>query len=126
MNDYINISEQPEWLARELQRNYFLRFSQLACRTEKELLDSGIAMGTVRHIYLLLREHGLNFKDGDNCLCSLGLHKTNLINLRENFIDTLDDLERYSAVELEYELGFKRSTVDYIEFAMRRAGRSLA
>lgn len=126
MNDYINISEQPEWLARELQRNCFLRFSQLTCRTEKELLDSGIAMGTVRHIYLLLREHGLNFKDGDNCLCSLGLHKTNLLALRDNFIDCLDDLEKYSADELEFDCGFKSSTVRYIEFAMRRAGRSLA
>lgn len=126
MNDYININEQPEWLARELRRNCFLRFSQLTCRTEKDLLDSGIAMGTVRHIYLLLRENGLNFKDGDNCLCSLGLHKTNLLILRENFIDSLDDLEQYSADELEFDCGFKSSTVRYIEFAMKRAGRSLA
>lgn len=126
MNDYINIKEQPEWLAKELERNCFLRFSQLTCRTERDLLESDVAMGTVRHIYLLLREHGLNFKDGDNCLCSLGLHKTNLLALRENYIDSLDDLEQYSAYELEFDCGFKRSTIRFIEFAMKRVGRSLA
>lgn len=126
MSDYINIKALPEWLAKELERNCFLRFSQLTCRTERELLDSGIAMGTVRHIYLLLRENGLNFKDGDNCLCSLGLHKTNLLALRENYIENLDTLELYSADELEFDCGFKRSTIRFIEFAMKRVGRSLA
>ncbi len=126
MDDYIKLYELPEWLSDALQRHCLLRYSQLTSRTESELLESGLSMGTVRHIYLLLREHGLNFRDGKNCLCSLGLHKRNLLVLRENYIESLDDLERYSADELECDCGLKYETVKYIECAMKRAGRSLA
>ena len=125
-NDEIDKSELETWFAATLDRHHVCRYSQLTCRTEQELLDSDMSMGTVRHIYLLLIGMGMNLRDGENCLCSLGLRYRMLNRLRDNFIDNLDDLEQYSLDQLIDDCGIPYDVANYISWKMRTLGRSLA
>ena len=124
-NDYINFDEVKYWLAVTLQSKHIIRFSQLTGKTESELIDSGLTPSTVRHIYLLLQENGLCFRGSEDCINRLGLHKANLERMRENYIDTLSDLEEYTVDELVYDCGFSESTAEYISSRMRYFGRPL-
>lgn len=124
--DEIDKSELDEWFAETLDRHHICRYSQLTCMTQKELLDSGISTGTVRHIYLLLVSKGLSLRDGDNCLCRLGLKYKNLNRLRECFIDTLDDLEKWSVDDLIKVCGLSFDMAYFVERRMNMLGRALA
>ena len=124
-NDYIDFSEVKDWLATTLQSKNIIRFSQLTCRTEEELMDEGLTPATVRHIYLLLKDNGLRLRNSDDCINRLGLHKANLERLHKNYIDSLSDLEKYTYDELIYDCGFSRSTANYISSMMKYFGRPL-
>lgn len=123
--DYIDFTTLNDWFARSLTRHHIVRFSQVTGRTERDLLESGVPMGTVRHIYMLLAENGMTFRDGDRCLSRLGLHRNNLLRLWDNFVCDLDDLACYTVGDLEDKLDLGPGAAKFVASRMKYFGMPL-
>lgn len=126
MNDEIHFYELQEWLTESLKHHHIIRYSQVVNLKIRDLISSGVPVGTVIHLCEHLEKKGMYPLDGKNSLTRLHLCKENFLKLYENGVEDLTDLELYTYRELIDDLGFSTHMAKYIESRMNWLGKPLS